>query len=55
MHTFHPPKFSSPQYCYPRINTGFYLLHIDNVLFTGGSKQKECFIYHKVASVLYEK
>ena len=25
------------------------------VFCVGGSKQKECFIYHKVASVLYEK
>ena len=25
------------------------------VLCVGRSKQKECFIYHKVASVLYEK
>ena len=29
--------------------------HIYIVLCVGGSKQKECFIYHKVASVLYEK
>ena len=26
-----------------------------NVFCIGGSKQKECFIYHKVPSVLYEK
>ena len=28
-------------------------IHI--ILCVGGSKQKECFIYHEVASVLYEK
>ena len=30
-------------------------LVMHTVLCVGGSKQKECFIYHKVASVLYEK
>ena len=34
-------------------NTHYINLYI--VLCVGGSKQKECYIYHKAASVLYEK
>ena len=32
-----------------------HFVYADIVFCVGGSKQKECFIYHKVASVLYEK
>ena len=34
---------------------GIHITTYNIVFCVGGSKQKECFIYHEVASVLYEK